>query len=333
MNTLRLRTIQLMSRTTIALLALAVAACGTEGSFGNASFTVGTGWDADNTVPIAIGSVFEASAREASAFGRALRLESDNPAVLAPSSDGVEGRFEAVGAGKASLVARTDAGTELDRMEFEVGVPTAVAAVHWTDLSLDPSARITGDISALANSKVGLKVLVTDSAGQQMRHEGVASLISNSGHPVNVDPSATEPTLSIGASGTGKFSAKVLVKGGAPIVSEHGVTIVQQSDLASIEIAAGPVDTNTNTSSDTTNTSGSSDQMHLIFARCKDPGGKRAYGCQPTWTKISGDGQLLLPTSKASEYNWAVLEAGQKIIVKATLGGLNASKTVENGGQ
>ena len=306
-----------------------LAACGTEGQFGNASFTVGKGWDQDNSMPIALGSVFEAAARESNAFGQALRIESANEAVIAPAPSGVAGEFEAVGVGTAELVARTEAGTELDRLRFEVAAPASVGIAHWTDLSLDPSSRITGDVAAVGGSKVGLKILVADSSGRQVHHLGIASLVSNSGHPVNIDPSSDGPTLSIGAAGTGKFSAKVNVKGGAPLLDQHNLSVLAESDLSTIEIASGAVTIGQDGEGTPAAQGGRTAKMHLLFVRCSDPGGKRAYGCAATWSKVSGDANLLLSASKPSEFNWVELSPDQEVAVKATVGGLTSTKTVK----
>lgn len=315
----------------VVLLAATFAGCGTEGAGGLAKFTVGDGWDQDTTVPIALGSVFNGTARENDIFAKPLRLESSDETLLAPSLTET-GMFEAVGVGTVQLVAKTEAGTRMDSMEFRIVTPTKIDVAHWTDLSLDPTSRMGDSIGAVGGSSISLKMLVTDVSGTVLRHKGIASLISNSGHPVNVDTTIQEPTLTIGASGAGKFSAKLTFSAGAPVVHAYDVAVIGESDVGSIEIASGPVTVGLNgeaSGGEAEDTSIS--KMHLMFARCQDAGAARVYGCTPVWTKVEGDTNLLLPTTKASEFNWAELGPGQSISVKATLGGLNSVKKITFG--
>ncbi len=311
----------------VAFLALSAAACGTQGISGNAVFFVGKGWDQDNTVPIAQGSVFEATARETGAFGAQVRLESDNTAIIAPKAGGTSDEFEAVGTGKVFLVARTDAGTELDRIEFEVAAPTAIDAAYWTDLSLDTTSRLGSAIAAVGNSDIELKLLVTDAAGRTLRHLGVAALISD-GAPVNIAPNA-QTKLSIGATGQGGFSAKITAAG-APILKKYTVEILAESDVTKLTVANGPVAIGEGgEGAPQTSDSGSTAHMHLMFARCEDSAARRVFGCKPTWTRVQGTKELWLKPNKKTDFNWVELDVGEAVTVKATLGGLNVTKTVE----
>ena len=308
-----------------ACLAVCVAGCGTEGLSGNATFSVGAGWDGDSTVPIAMGSVFSATSREPGLFGKSLRLESDNLAIIAPVTGGQANTWEAVGPGTCSLVARTEAGTELDRMTLEVAAVATVDAGHWADLSFDAGAVLPTTVGAVSNANIQLKIIVRDAAGRVMRHEQVASLVSDSGAPVNIDP-GSPTTLVIGASGQGAFSVKALVKGGSAVLKAYKLNVIAPSDVNVITIASGPIVLSDADTSEAN--SGSTSKLHLVYARCSEPTGQRVYGCKPAWTRTAGE-QLTLIQSSA--YQWVPLDIGQSVTLQATLTNATATAQVDYG--
>ncbi|GEM_PF-2768036 len=318
-----------VGRVAVALLAISTfVACGTAGLGGNAVFVIAEGWDEDTTIPIALGSVFSATAREADAFGSALIVDSENAAIVKHTASDSD-TFEAVGVGTVALIAKDQSGSEVDRITVEVAAPNRAVAAHWTDASIDAKSELASTIAAVGGGNVQLKVRVSDIAGRDLRHRKLVSLVVDSGTPLTVDP-GTETSFNVGAAGVGKLSLKVKVANGAPIIKPITVNIVDISDISKLDVAAGPVVTVGGDTKPGTSTSGSSSQMYLVFARCQDPGGARVYGCKPKWTKVSGDSGLTLPASSASEFNWIPLEPGQQAAIKATLSGMNATKIVKH---
>jgi hypothetical protein len=304
-------------------LALAQA-CGVAGDKGAAIFHVGSEWTKER--PIAVGSIFAASAQKNDLLRTSLTVKSDTPDIVKALQGG---SFQTIAEGTARLQA-VEPGSQamVDEVSFTVSKPAAATLAWWADKWLSPLAKVDEKFAVVQGSRLKVDAALLDAQTRPLNHLGIATLTSD-----HAQITAVGELFDVTPTTLGATSVVLGVKGvdGKEVLNHaYQVTVVQTADVAKLDMAppvlfgAGtPAPTDPNAPPPAADPKAEvKTRVYLLVTDCKLADGTRVYGAKVEWTE-SGSGHLALKTTDGT--NYVLVKQGEKVKVTATVGTLQKS--------
>lgn len=319
-------------RHALALAALLLSqACGVAGDKGAAIFHVGSEWGKDR--PIAVGSIFAATAQRNDFLRSTLAVKSENPAVINALAGG---SFQALAEGQATLDALDPASQAVvDDVTFTVSKPAAATLAWWADKWVSPVAKLDEKFAVVKDSRLKVDAALLDAQARPLNHQGIATLTSDHAQITAVGELFDVTPTTLGAT-TVVLGVKG-VDGKEVLTHPYQVTVVTTQDVAKLDMAppvlfgagtVAPSDPNAPPpASDKASGEAKAQpttRVFLLVTDCKLADGTRVYGAKVEWAE-SGTGHLALKTTDGT--NYVVVKPGEKVTVTATVG--TQAKTVE----
>jgi hypothetical protein len=314
----------------VALTGSSLAGCGVAGNRGAAIFHVGANWAPVR--PIALGSVFAASAHKNGLIQTQLKVTSAHPTVI----ENLEtGSLRAKAVGEATLEAKDPVSQALvDTLDFEVAQPSSVALAAWIDLWIQPTLQAPDKFALALGSRSLVAVSVLDAKARRLHHMGIAA--------ANCDKLKIAPVgelLEVTATTAGSCTGTLAIHGldGKPVLSRtYEVQVVDAPQVAKLELKAATVKllgakpTATDAPPPTPDADAkpaSNGTWWLLSAQAALADGTRVYGAATQWSESGGKSGHLLAT-KSDGGNWLLLQAGEQVTVTATVGAVQAQATL-----
>ena len=312
-----------------------VAGCGVAGNRGAAIFHVGDNWASNR--PIAVGSVFAASANRNALVQTQLAVKSATPAVIENLDSG---SLRARAVGEATLEASDPVSQALvDTIDFDVAQPAAAALSWWVDAWVQPTFQIPTKVALVLGSRQLVAVSLLDAKARPLHHKGIATASCD-----KLQISPVGEMLEITATTAGSCTGTLTVNGvdGKPTLTRsYEVQVVQAPQVAKLDlkavsvkvVSAKPTGTDAPPPHDGDHGDEQADAAPgketwwLLSAQATLADGTRVYGVPVSWSEVGGKGGHLL-ASKSDGGNWLLLQPGEQVTLNATAGTVSASVTV-----
>lgn len=314
----------------VALTAALASGCGVAGNRGAAIFHVGNNWAPNR--PIALGSVFAASAHKNGLIQTQLQVSSARPSVIENLDTG---SLRAKSVGEATLEAKDPVSQALvDSLDFEVAQPSAAALAWWVDAWVQPTFQVPDKIALALGSRSLVAVSVLDAKARPLHHMGIASASCDK---LKVTP--VGELLEVTATTAGTCTGTLAINGldGKPALSRtYEVQVVDAPQVAKLDLKAASVKvvvakpTSTDAPPPTPDADAKptgTGTWWLLSAQASLADGTRIFGVPTQWSEAGGKGGHLL-AAKSDGGNWLLLQAGEQVTVTATVGALQAVVTL-----